>query len=149
MLSPLLRFIIFSIICINMLLLSSSPAATAEKNSARLPIRVYYEALCSDSLRFFRSQLSQVWPKRKDVIDLKLIPYGKAWVRGFIMKCNKCEDWGWKSDLMLGDEKLLVWEGLRLDLISLMGKSLNNCFRENNKIWVRSEFQSHTIFKSI
>lgn len=75
-----LRLIIFSIICINMLLFSL-PAATAEDNSVRLPIRIYYEALCSDSLRFFRSQLSQVWPKRKNVIDLKLIPYGKAWVR--------------------------------------------------------------------
>lgn len=76
---PLSRFIIFSILSTNMVL-SSSPAATAEVNSARLPIRVYYEALCSDSLRFFRSQLSQVWPSRKNFLDLKLVPYGKAWV---------------------------------------------------------------------
>ncbi len=83
MLSPLLRFIIFSIICIS-ILLSSSPTATADTNSAQLPIRVYYEALCSDSIRFFRNQLSRVWSERKDFIDLELIPYGKAWVRGFI-----------------------------------------------------------------
>lgn len=79
MFSPLSRFINFSIICIG-LLLFSLPAATAVEDDAKLPIRVYYESLCSDSIRFFRSQLSQVWLKRKNFIDLRLIPYGKAWV---------------------------------------------------------------------
>uniref|UniRef100_T1H0P6 Gamma-interferon-inducible lysosomal thiol reductase n=1 Tax=Megaselia scalaris TaxID=36166 RepID=T1H0P6_MEGSC len=46
----------------------------------KLEVRVYYEALCIDSMRFFKYKLqpSMMSKGRLENTDLKLIPYGKV-----------------------------------------------------------------------
>ncbi|XP_047484749.1 gamma-interferon-inducible lysosomal thiol reductase-like [Penaeus chinensis] len=44
----------------------------------RVKVSVYFESLCSDSMKFFKSQLYPVWQDLQDIIDLEFIPFGKA-----------------------------------------------------------------------
>ncbi|XP_063594572.1 GILT-like protein 1 [Penaeus indicus] len=44
----------------------------------RVKVSVYFESLCSDSMRFFKNQLYPVWKDLQDIIDLEFIPFGKA-----------------------------------------------------------------------
>ncbi|XP_037030721.1 GILT-like protein 2 [Bradysia coprophila] len=44
----------------------------------KLEVQVYYETLCYDSMTFIFRQLYPSWDNRKEYMDLKLIPYGKA-----------------------------------------------------------------------
>ena len=47
----------------------------------KLRIDVYYEALCPDSRDFVSRQLVPAYNDLNSIIDLNLIPYGKATVR--------------------------------------------------------------------
>lgn len=44
----------------------------------KIQVSVYYETLCGDSVAFLRDQLYPTWQKRRDEMDIKLVPYGKA-----------------------------------------------------------------------
>jgi len=43
-----------------------------------LEVKLYYETLCYDSMTFIFKQLHPSWNNRREYMDLKLIPYGKA-----------------------------------------------------------------------
>ena len=44
----------------------------------RVKIGVYYESLCPESAFFINNQLSRAYDEILDIMDLKLIPFGKA-----------------------------------------------------------------------
>uniref|UniRef100_A0A4Y0BHE0 Gamma-interferon-inducible lysosomal thiol reductase n=1 Tax=Anopheles funestus TaxID=62324 RepID=A0A4Y0BHE0_ANOFN len=46
----------------------------------KLPVTIYYEALCSDSMVFFTHQLYPCWLRHENEMKLRLVPFGKAWV---------------------------------------------------------------------
>lgn len=55
--------------------------ATAEPEADdKLQVTIYYETLCYDSVSFITNQLAPAWEWRRDQMDLKLVPFGKAFI---------------------------------------------------------------------
>lgn len=46
----------------------------------KLQVTIYYEALCYDSISFITNQLAPSWERRRSQMDLKLVPFGKAYI---------------------------------------------------------------------
>jgi hypothetical protein len=44
----------------------------------RLPITIYYEALCPDSVKFFKDQLVPTYKDLGKYMDIEFVPYGHA-----------------------------------------------------------------------
>ena len=59
-----------------------------DESPANVRLAVYFEALCYDSVNFFKNQLLPTYELVGDIIDLELIPFGKAsvsicWIHSF------------------------------------------------------------------
>lgn len=50
----------------------------------KLPIQIYYGALCPDSIRFFQNQLYPIFDNVTDFVDFLYVPFGKASSVGMI-----------------------------------------------------------------
>ncbi|XP_050082395.1 GILT-like protein 2 [Anopheles aquasalis] len=59
---------------------SDSNAATVSNETSKLPITIYYETLCSDSMVFITHQLYPSWLRREKEMKLRLVPFGKSWI---------------------------------------------------------------------
>lgn len=69
--------------CVLALSLLVAAASCSSSSSVVVEIGVYYETLCPDSIRFVNRQLTRVRslivdPAFKEIVDVKLYPYGKA-----------------------------------------------------------------------
>ncbi|XP_035776302.1 gamma-interferon-inducible-lysosomal thiol reductase-like isoform X2 [Anopheles albimanus] len=58
---------------------SDSNAPTGSNETSKLPITIYYETLCSDSMVFITHQLYPSWLRREKEMKLRLVPFGKSW----------------------------------------------------------------------
>jgi Gamma interferon inducible lysosomal thiol reductase (GILT) len=81
------HFVLVWLQIIGLVQLSETPNNEIQK--AKTKVRVYYEALCSDSTRFFTHQLYPTYIKHKQLMDLDLVPFGKATVS----TCNNLHDY--------------------------------------------------------
>lgn len=65
-------FVLFSVLLIGTLTLCDSA-------DEKIPVSVYYESLCPDSIKFFTTQLYPTYTSPlKRYFQLKLVPYGKS-----------------------------------------------------------------------
>ncbi|RWS25594.1 gamma-interferon-inducible lysosomal thiol reductase-like isoform X1 [Leptotrombidium deliense] len=55
-----------------------SSLQTADKNAAKVEITVYYETHCPDSKDFIKNQLYPTYEKIAEIMDIILVPFGKA-----------------------------------------------------------------------
>lgn len=62
------------------LMLSTNDTLNDKQTIEKVLVSVYYEALCSDSRNFILKQLVPAYEKAPNLIELDLIPYGKATV---------------------------------------------------------------------
>ncbi|XP_055550693.1 GILT-like protein 3 [Wyeomyia smithii] len=58
----------------------TTPNSTISNDDDKLSVTVYYEALCPDSVSFISYQLVPAWGRYRDQMDLKLVPFGKAYI---------------------------------------------------------------------
>ncbi|XP_053696035.1 GILT-like protein 3 [Sabethes cyaneus] len=58
----------------------SSSSSGSVNDDDKLSVAVYYEALCPDSVSFITYQLVPAWGRYRDQMDLKLVPFGKAYI---------------------------------------------------------------------
>lgn len=70
------------IILIN-LFKSNAQSIDDKSNGTNVTVDVYYESLCSDSMRWIVNQLVPSYPELKNHLHVTLIPYGKATVSNF------------------------------------------------------------------
>ncbi|KAL6264035.1 hypothetical protein P5V15_004116 [Pogonomyrmex californicus] len=59
-------------------ILSNAQSANDESNKTIVNVDVYYESLCSDSMRWIVNQLVPSYPELKHHLHVTLVPYGKA-----------------------------------------------------------------------
>lgn len=74
------KFLAFLVV---ILALNGSTTLAADQNSPkRVEIGVYFEALCPDSIRFFRTQLGPIYKQLSSVFQPVFVPFGHARVLG-------------------------------------------------------------------
>uniref|UniRef100_A0A8D8I7D4 Gamma-interferon-inducible lysosomal thiol reductase n=1 Tax=Culex pipiens TaxID=7175 RepID=A0A8D8I7D4_CULPI len=60
---------------------ASGPVGTTSTTvDDKLQVTIYYEALCYDSISFITNQLAPTWARYRERMDLKLVPFGKAYI---------------------------------------------------------------------
>ena len=57
----------------------------------RVKLSVYYESLCPDSVDFITGQLSKAFSEVNELMEIELIPFGKAKVNFFITQTSYCK----------------------------------------------------------
>ena len=72
------KYFVFGVSFFSLFIFTNATFESELLSNDTLYLDVYYESLCPDSARFINTQLSNAFNSIKSILNIKLVPFGKA-----------------------------------------------------------------------
>eukprot|EP00096_Caligus_rogercresseyi_P001701 TRINITY_DN1283_c0_g1_i2.p1 TRINITY_DN1283_c0_g1~~TRINITY_DN1283_c0_g1_i2.p1 ORF type:complete len:226 (-),score=42.14 TRINITY_DN1283_c0_g1_i2:35-712(-) len=119
-----------------------------DASASKVEISAYYEVLCPDSIRFIRTQLLPTYSHLSKIMNINLIPYGKATTTpdtqtgGYTFSCQHGEEECAGNMVHACSAKYIESQSSLINFVACMMKDRGRpydkgiiCARENNVNW--------------